>query len=103
MNFNQADVEYFDDLRRRRNEPSRTPVENARVFMGLDVQEPIMGTFLQGVQRLKDKTSDAIIGPKGGVLVLDEFENLVFQRNRDVQLLFSADNFLGQWAAVRLG
>jgi len=53
------------------------------------------GTFLEGLRRLKKKAIDAIYGPQGGILVLNERGVVTYRSGKGI--FFSADNYLGKW------
>lgn len=58
--------------------------------------------FLSAVKALKTNITDAIYGPSGGILSLDNHNCLVYNSRKDRpgtdgSIYFSADNYLGQW------
>ena len=60
------------------------------------------GTFLEGIQFLTEGTNRAIFGPQGGILILNEYQHVVFRCNPKFALLFTSADFLGNWEQWQL-
>jgi hypothetical protein len=101
MSFDIFDVSFFDRLEKQKDEPDKTPIDCVREYLGLGVKEVSRGTFLDGIRALKIG-ADAILGPSGGVFVLNEFGNFAYRQNIKLAICLSADDFLGEWIAIKL-
>jgi hypothetical protein len=67
-----------------------TDMKNNDLYLG-------WGTFLEGIKGLKDKTYRCIMGPEGGILIIDKYGNIKYQCASDnkIGIVFSPENFLG--------
>lgn len=61
----------------------------------------VKSRFEHAVSELKVGYCDAIFGPGGGILILDENDCLVFDSNKE-PIYFSADNYLRKWSLLEL-
>jgi hypothetical protein len=101
MEFDSFDLAFFDDLERRKDEPDKLPIECVREYLGIGVEEFSRGTFLDGIKALQNG-ADAILGPSGGVFILNEFGNFAYKQNLKLPICLSAEDFLGEWVALKL-